>query len=129
MFCLAGFGNFVYWFIYHLIVGIRLYREKGYFWSKKDSYYFKSDLSLDWEVVRLIGARSIIGILTCVTMMMIFKTSVDSGASSPIILSLLSGAALTTGLAFFIVFHEKITKKHLIAMIFLIASVIFIANS
>ena len=61
--------------------------------------------------------------------MLVFKATVASGASSSVITSLFSGTVLFTSLAFYIVFNEKVTKKHFLGMIFLILSVVLISNS
>jgi hypothetical protein len=34
VYCLTGFGMLTYFTLYHLTQAIRLYKQKGYFWSR-----------------------------------------------------------------------------------------------
>lgn len=45
VYCLQGFGMLAYCMSYHLWQAVGLYTEKGRFWSRADSYYFRDSKS------------------------------------------------------------------------------------
>ena len=124
---LVGVGCFTYFILFHIYAGIQLKREKGYFWSKQDSAYYKDDGSIDWLLVKIILGRSAFSVTLFSLLFVIMYTSRLSGISSSIIISLYAANILTTSFGFYLVFNENLTSKHLIGMICIIISIVLIS--
>ena len=62
VFCLTGFGMLTFFFGYHTYKALKLFKQKGYPWSRKDSFYFISaedgSYYLDYSILRLMLLRS-----------------------------------------------------------------------
>jgi len=124
---LTGVFPIFYYLIYHITQAVQLKNKKGKFWTREDSAYIKENGSLDWYLVRLVFGRFMCTLILVVQVYYTFSSSIQSGISSAIITSLYAGNVLTTSLAFYLIFGEKLTQKHLIGMIFIIISIIMIS--
>jgi hypothetical protein len=47
VYCLTGFGMLTYFTLYHGTLAYKMKQKKGYFWSRRDSYYFTEVSDLD----------------------------------------------------------------------------------
>lgn len=122
-------GYIFYYLAYHIYEGMRLKKAKDSFWNKKDSAYVKENGKIDFFLIFLVAARSIIATIVIVLLYYIFSTAQKSGVSSAIIISLFSSGVFTTSLLFYIVFKEKLAVKHFIGMLMIVLSIIMISNS
>ncbi|CDW71778.1 UNKNOWN [Stylonychia lemnae] len=124
---LTGVFPIIYYLAYHITQAVQLNKKKGKFWTRSDSAYIKENGSIDWYLIRLVFGRFLCTLTLVGQVYYTFSSSIKSGISSAIITSLYAGNVLTTSLAFYLIFGEKLTQKHLVGMIFIVISIIMIS--
>lgn len=137
VYCLSGFGMLTYFLLYHGTLAFQLYQKKGHIWSKGDSYYFTqvsnstgaSTFKLKTAMVKLILVRYASSICANINNIFIFRTAIQSGVSSSVIISLFSATSVMISIMFYLVFKEKLHREHFVGIFFLIFSVALIANA
>jgi drug/metabolite transporter (DMT)-like permease len=126
----AGFGLITLFIFYHTYFCVNSYKEKGYLWSRSNSCYFKSgDKSVNWTSVIVIIARIGVSFYGLFGVFFVIRTSIEAEINSSIIFSLIAGCILTTSLAFYFIYGERLHRKHIIGMCFMIVAIIFISVS
>ena len=84
---------------------------------------------LDTHLIKLMAIRFILSLVATINIYFMFSTAITSNVNSSIIITIFSATALITSLIFYLVLNEKVSMRHYMGMIFLIISVVLIANS
>ena len=126
MYCL-GIGYVLAFFIYHINQIINNKKLYGKGWDKSRSRYFRPNGSLNWFNILGIITRAGLAFLGTILIYLTFQYSVLAGIISSIVISILSGTAFFTSLAFYLIYREMLTIRHLVGMILLIGGIFVIA--
>ena len=118
----------VYFMIYHIYVGRQLKEQKGKYWTREDSAYFKRDGRLDKRLTFIVLLRFVTQGVQTLNMFYILTTSIASGINASIIFSIYATTSLICALVFYLVYHEKLTYKHVIGIVMVFLSVVLISN-
>eukprot|EP00347_Sterkiella_histriomuscorum_P017280 403349988 len=125
---LLNIFSILYYIGFHSQVGISLKQEKGTFWTKEDSAYIKSNGKLDIRLVVIIVCRFFSQLCSTLIMYLILITSIQSGINASIIFSIYAGASIFCSLAFYVIYKESLSLKHVLGIIIVFLSVVLIAN-
>lgn len=102
-------------------------KEKGYYYSKQDSPYFKINGGRDYMNIFGTLLRGLLQFLQFLLIFMIIKSAIQAGISVSVCISLISMTPFMTAIAFFFLYKEKLTIRHVIGMIFMISCVLVIS--
>ena len=122
-------GLSTYFIIYHICTAYQNNQQKGIYFSKEDSPYYKIDGSIDLLNVIGIIMRAFLQLAQFFAFYFMMKYSFMSGVSFAVIVSILSLSSLFTTLEFFIIYREKLSMKHFIGMLIMIGCVVCVTLS
>ncbi|CDW80547.1 UNKNOWN [Stylonychia lemnae] len=125
---LIQIANLIFYFMYHSLAAIESKRKYGSYWSKSRSAYFKDDGSLNGFVLFIVIIRSLLQYVVQYVLYYILETSVRSGVSNSIVLSIYGTTTILSAIAFYFLFNEKLGVRHIIGIAAVTLSIILIAN-
>ncbi|CDW85136.1 UNKNOWN [Stylonychia lemnae] len=120
--------NLIYYVLYHSYFAVESKQKYGSFWSQSRSSYFLENGNLNRFVLFALVSKSIIQYLSQYVLYYILVTSVRSGISNSIIISIYGTSSILCAIAFYFVFNEKLGIRHIIGILAVTASIILIAN-
>lgn len=124
---ITGFPFVVITIIFHATKAISLYSRKGVFFCKEESPYYREGV-FDWYILKILVIRAFFSLAGIFIYIEVQLLAFRAGVNSSTIISIFSGATVTTAILFYIVFNEVLHLKHYIGMVIITIGVIFIAN-
>ncbi|CDW79992.1 UNKNOWN [Stylonychia lemnae] len=128
MLYLIQLAHLIFYFMYHIQYAIESKQMHGSFWSKSRSAYYKDDGTLNKLVLFIIFVQSLLQYVSQYVLYYILETSVRSGVSNSIILSIQGTTSILTAIAFYLVFNEKLGKRHVVGIAAVTLSIVLIAT-
>jgi hypothetical protein len=98
------FAFIIFYLTYHGYYIFHNYINKRTLINRKESPYFTKQGSINHDNIILIVVRSLFALLSLNIMYYIQESALTSGVNSSVILSILSGTAFITALAFYVVY-------------------------